>query len=60
MAKLAQGLDLNIQGFRIGARDPLNPKVAAVGQDNYIFSKTTRNCDNAKSVERKRCNGWWV
>ena len=39
MAKLAQGLDLNITGFRIGPRDPNNPSVAAVGQDNFFYQK---------------------
>lgn len=33
MAKLAQSLDLQVNGFRIAPRDSNNPRVAAVGED---------------------------
>jgi len=36
MAKLAKGLELQITGFRIAPRDPNNPLVAAVGEDNLF------------------------
>jgi hypothetical protein len=39
MAKLAEGLDLQVYGFRIAPRDPKNPHVAAVGDDRYFFEK---------------------
>jgi len=41
MAKLAQGLDLQVSGFRIAPRDSSNPHVAAIGEDKYFFQRPT-------------------
>ena len=39
MAKLATNIDLVISGMRMGARDPTNPYIAAVGEDKQFYNQ---------------------
>ena len=41
MAKLAKGLDLQITGYRVAPRDPLDPSKPESGENAYMFERTT-------------------
>ena len=40
MARLAKGLDLQVTGYRVAPRDPMDPSKPASGEDTYMFDRT--------------------
>lgn len=53
MAKLAKGIDLTIQGYRVAPRDPHDPTKPASGDDTYKFTMAQQYESKPRVLKQK-------